>query len=51
MIVIGVDVHEAPPMLVQRLPVTVAELMQQSRRALDVRKQQRHDAGWEIWLH
>jgi hypothetical protein len=38
-------------MLVQCLPIAVAELMQQSRRALDVRKQQRHHAGWEISRH
>ena len=42
---------ESPPMLVQRLPVPVAELVQQPRRALDVREQQRHDTGREIAHH
>ena len=38
-------------MLVQRLPVVVAELVQQPRRALHVREQQRHDTGREIAHH
>jgi hypothetical protein len=50
-VVIGERRPESPPMLVQRLLITVAELMQQSRRALDIRKQQRHYAGWEISRH
>ena len=40
-----------PPMLVQRLPVPVAELVQQPRRALDVREQQRHHSAREIAWH
>ena len=50
-LVVGKRRPESPPMLVQCVPIAVAELMQQSRRALDVRKQQRHHAGWEISRH
>ena len=48
-----VDEHraESPPMLVQRLSVVVSELVQQPRRALHVREQQRHDAGRESAHH
>ena len=42
---------ETPPMLVQRLSVVVAKLVQQPRRALHVREQQRHNAGREIAHH
>jgi hypothetical protein len=38
-------------MLVQCVPIAVAELTQQSRRAFDVRKQKRHHAAWEISRH
>src|SRR6266571_4469673 len=50
-LVLGKRRAESPPMLVQRLPVVVAELMQQPRRALHVREQQRHDTGREIPRH
>ena len=50
-LVVGKGGAESPPMLVQRLPVVVTELVQQPRRALDVREQQRHDAGREIAHH
>ena len=49
--VLGERRAESPPMLVQRLPVVVSELVQQPRRALHVREQQRHDAGREIAHH
>ena len=42
---------ESPPMLVQRLPVVDAELMQQPRRALHVREQQSHNTGRETAHH
>ena len=50
-LVVGKRRAESPPMLVQRLPVPVAELVQQPRRPLHVREQQRHDAGREIAHH
>ena len=50
-LVVGKRRAESPPMLVQCLPVVVAELVQQPRRALDVREQQRHHAGREIARH
>jgi hypothetical protein len=50
-VVVGTRRPESPPMLVQRLLIAVAKLIQQSRRALDVCKQQRHYAGWEIPSH
>ena len=50
-LVLGKRRAESPPMLVQRLPVVVAELVQQPRRALHVREQQRHDTGREIAHH
>ena len=37
-LVVGKRRAESPPVLVQRLPVVVAELVQQPRRALDVRE-------------
>ena len=50
-LVLGKRRAESPPMLVQRLPVVVAELMQQPRRALHIREQQRHDTGRETAHH
>ena len=50
-LVLGKRRAESPPMFVQRLPVVVAELMQQPRRAFDVREQQRHNTGREIAHH
>ena len=50
-LVVGEHTAESPPMLVQRLSVVVSELVQQPRRALHVREQQRHDAGWKIAQH
>ena len=50
-LVLGKRRPEPPPMLVQCLPVVVAELVQQSRRALDVGEHQGHDAGWEVMRH
>ena len=41
----------APPMLVQTLPVVVAKLVQQPRRALHVREQQSHHSTWELAGH
>ena len=42
---------ESAPMLLQRLPVIVAEPVQQPRRALHVREQQRHDTRRKIAHH
>ena len=50
-LVVGKRRAESPPMLVQRLPVVVAELMQQPRRALHVREQQSHDTARETAHH
>ena len=50
-LVLGKRRAESPPMLVQRLPVVVAELMQQPRRALHIREQQRHHTGRETAHH
>jgi hypothetical protein len=50
-LVVGERRAESPPMLMQRIPVVVAELVQQPRRSLHVREQQRHDAGREIAHH
>ena len=50
-LVVGKRRAESPPMLVQCLAIVVAELVQQPRRAFDVREQQRHHAGREIARH
>jgi hypothetical protein len=50
-LVLGKHRAESPPMLVQRLPVVVAELMQQPRRTLVIREQQRYDTGRETAHH
>ena len=50
-LVVGKHGAESPPMLVQRLPVGVAELVQQPRRALHVGEQQCHDTGRQIAHH
>ena len=50
-VVVGEHRAESPPMLVQRLSVVVSQLVQQPRRALHVREQQRHDTGREIAHH
>src|SRR4029079_3333334 len=38
---------EAPPMLLQGLPVVIAQLVQQPRRTLHIREQQSHHTGRE----
>ena len=38
---------QEPPLVGQHLPVVVAELLQQARRALDVGEQERDGAAWE----
>ena len=50
-LVVGKRRAELPPMLVQRLPVVVAELMQQPRRALHIGEQQGHDTARETAHH
>jgi hypothetical protein len=50
-LMLGKRASESPAMLVQRLPVVVAELVQQPRRALHVREEQRHDTGRESARH
>jgi hypothetical protein len=42
---------ESPPMLVQCLPIVIAQLVQQPRRALHIREQQRHYTGRETARH
>ena len=49
--VVGKGGAESPPMLVERLRVIVAELVQQPSRPLDVGEQQRHDTSREIAHH
>ena len=50
-LVLGERRAETPPMLVQCFSVVVSEIVQQPRRALHVREQQRHDTGREIAHH
>ena len=50
-VVLGKRRAESPPVLVQRLPVAVAELLQQPRRTLHIREQQRHHTGRERAHH
>jgi len=50
-VVVGKRRAKTTPVLEQGLPVVVAELVQQLRRALDVREQQRHHAGRKIARH